>query len=361
MAPAAEFSTWSFSVGLILGGGCALVLAVIAIWQWRRAITLSMQIEQMETLAETRQAANEEWRPLQDKLTAFESLVRETYEREGRERFHLEKEISWLAEETQSLSRSLRGDSKVQGDWGEVLVEKILESSGLRSGFEFDLQSSHVDSEGRTQRPDVIVKLPGDRELIIDAKVSLTAWDRFCRSETDDERDDALADHVQSLRRHIQSLGAKRYHQAKASPEFVFLFTRIEPAWIEALRADPALLDDAAKAGVAVVSPTTLFASLKTVASLWGRDRQNRNALQIAEEAGKLYDKFVQFAGDLGEVENDLAKATESLASAKRKLTDGPGNLASRAEKIRELGAKTTKKLSDVLREDLGADRGDTI
>lgn len=333
-----------FGWGLAAGGLVAVVAAFIALVQWRRAVHLVAQ-----------KSTADDWRPLKDKLADFESLVRDTYEREGRERFHLGKEIEGLARETQVLSYSLRGDSKVQGDWGEVLIEKILESSGLRAGFEYETQASYTDDEGRTLRPDVVVRLPGDRALIIDAKVSLTAWDRYCRSEDDEERDAEMSDHVLSLRRHIQSLGAKRYHQLKdaSSPEFVFLFTRIEPAWIEALRADPTLLDDATKAGVAVVSPTTLFASLKTVAALWGRERQNKNALKIAEEAGKLYDKFVQFSGDLSDVERDLQKASERLAQAKRKLTEGPGNLAGRAEKIRELGAKSTKKLSDVLRDEL--------
>lgn len=333
-----------FLGGLLLGGVFAFPFAVLALIQWRKATRLS-----------TEKNVSEEWRPLKEKLSEFESLVRETYEREGRERFHLEKEIASLAGETQALAHSLRGDSKVQGDWGEVLLERILENSGLRPGFEFDLQSSYVNDEGRLMRPDCVVKLPGDRALIIDAKVSLTAWDRYCRADDEDVRAAEMEAHVQSLRRHIQSLGAKKYHQLAnlSAPEFVFLFTRIEPAWLEALKFDPSLLEDAAKAGVAVVSPTTLFASLKTVSSLWGRERQNKNALAIADEAGKLYDKFVQFSGDLADVERDLLKASDRLSQAKRKLTDGPGNLAGRAEKIRVLGAKSTKKLSDVLRGEL--------
>ncbi len=333
-----------FLAGLGIGGAAALFAGIVAFVQWRRATLLSLE-----------KNSNEEWRPLKEKLADFETLVRDTYEREGRERFHLEKEIALLATETQSLAHSLRGDSKTQGDWGEVLLEKILESSGLRPGLEFDLQTSFTNDEGKNIRPDCVIKLPGDRALIIDAKVSLTAWDRYCQADDEDVREVELQAHVQSLRRHIIGLGAKRYQQMGdlSVPDFVFLFTRIEPAWIEALKADPTLLDDASRAGVAVVSPTTLFASLKTVSSLWGRERQNKNALAIADEAGKLYDKFVQFTGDLGEVEKDLVRASERLSQAKRKLTDGPGNLASRAEKIRVLGAKSTKKLSDVLRVEL--------
>lgn len=330
--------------GLSIGSLVAAFFAIVALIQWRRRATF-----------EASSAAADEWRPLQSKLGEFEKLVRETYEREGRERFHLEKEIEALAHETHALSQSLRGDSKVQGDWGEVLLEKILEASGLRAGEEFDAQASFVDDEGRTLRPDIVIKLPGDRCLIVDAKVSLTAWDRFCRADDDETRETELRGHVQSLRRHIQTLGAKKYHGIKdsSSPEFVFLFTRIEPAWIEALRVDPSIVEFAASHGVAVVSPTTLFASLKTVSGLWSRERQNKNALKIADEAGKLYDKFVLFAGDLSEVSRDLDRASGRLNEAKRKLTDGPGNLAGRAEKIRELGAKSTKKLSDVLREEL--------
>lgn len=336
--------TEGFTSGLAVGGFAAVIFAVIALIQWRRA-----------TVVVAVSDAAEEWVPLHAKITEFEKLVRETYDREGRERFHLEKEIESLATETSLLSTSLRGDSKVQGDWGEVLIEKILESSGLRAGEEFDVQASFTDDEGRTLRPDVVVRLPGERSVIIDAKVSLTAWDRYCRATDNEVRETELAAHVQSLRRHIQTLGAKRYHAIKdsSSPEFVFLFTRIEPAWIEALRADSTLVEYAAANGVAVVSPSTLFASLKTISSLWSRERQNKNALKIADEAGKLYDKFVQFTGDLSAVSRDLEKATETLSIAKRKLTEGPGNLAGRAEKIRELGAKSTKKLSDVLREEL--------
>ena len=336
-------------IGLGLGGTVALFAIVFAIYQWRRAAGLSLHMA-------AQAAAESEWLPIKDKIAEFESLVRETYEREGRERFHLQKEIASLSGETQALAKSLRGDSKVQGDWGEMLVEKILEDSGLRRGFEYDTQTSFDTDEGQRLRPDVVVKLPGERALVIDAKVSLTAWDRYCRSEDPDEREDALADHVQSIRRHIQGLSSKKYHRLfndGSAPEFVFLFTRIEPAWIEALRVDPALLEDASKAGVAVVSPTTLYASLKTVAALWGRERQSKNALKIADEAGKLYDKFVQFAGDLSLAERDLEKAVQALHVAKRKLTEGPGNLAGRAENLRELGAKSTKRLSDVLREEL--------
>lgn len=336
--------THGLITGLGIAGFFAGVFAIAALMQWRRATVLLLA-----------QDSNEEWRPLKEKLAEFETLVRDTYEREGRERFHLEKEIASLANETSSLSQSLRGDSKVQGDWGEVLLEKILESSGLRAGLEFDLQTSFTNDEGRVLRPDVVVKLPGDRAVIIDAKVSLTAWDRYVHAEDADVREAELDAHVQSLRRHIQSLGAKRYQQMTdlSVPEFVFLFTRIEPAWIEALRADPTLLDDANRAGVSVVSPTTLFAALKTISSLWGRERQNKNAIAIADEAGKLYDKFVQFSADLADVAQSLEKASERLAQAKRKLTEGPGNLAGRAEKIRVLGAKSTKKLSDVLRNEL--------
>jgi DNA recombination protein RmuC len=336
--------TEGFIAGLTVGGLVAAVFAIVALVQWRRATVLAAA-----------SAAGEDWKPLRARLVDFENLVRDTYEREGRERFHLEKEIEALANETNLLSTSLRGDSKVQGDWGEVLLEKILESSGLRSGEEFEVQASFTDDEGRVQRPDVVVRLPGDRSVIIDAKVSMTAWDRYSRATSDEQREVELEAHVQSLRRHIQTLGAKRYHAIKdsSSPEFVFLFTRIEPAWIEALRWDKTLVEFAAANGVAVVSPSTLFAALKTVSGLWSRERQNKNALKIADEAGKLYDKFVQFSGDLSEVSRDLEKATERLSQAKRKLTEGPGNLAGRAEKIRELGAKSSKKLSDVLREEL--------
>lgn len=333
----------AFEHGLIYGFTAGLVLAVFfaaaAVLQWRRSLYFKLQLESIE-----------DSQPLSDKLTSFEKLIRDTYEREGRERFHLGKEIEGLTSETQTLSLALRGDMKAQGDWGEVLLERILESSGLRSGHEFEVQKSLTGANGETLRPDLIVRLPGGRSLVVDSKVSLTAWDRYCRAETDEARRAALKEHVYSLKRHIQALGSKRYDLASGieSPEIVFLFTRVEPAWIEALRYEPEILEEAAKAGVAVVSPTTLYATLKTVAGVWAKDRQGKNALLIAEEAGKLYDKFVQFSAELGDSALELEKATESLASARRRLTEGPGNLSSRAEKLRLLGARTSKRLPDL-------------
>lgn len=337
----------SFEHGLIYGFTAGLVLAVFfasaAVMQWRRSLHFKLQLEAIENS-----------QPLTEKLLSFEKLIRETYEREGRERFHLEKEIEGLASETQALAMALRGDTKAQGDWGEVLLERILESSGLRAGHEFEIQKTYSGPNGEVLRPDVVVRLPGGRSIIVDSKVSLTAWDRYCRAESDEHRHLALKDHVTSLKRHIQSLSNKRYDLASGidSPEIVFLFTRVEPAWIEALRYEPEILEEAAKAGIAVVSPTTLFASLKTVANLWTKDRQGKNALLIAEEAGKLYDKFVQFSVELGDSAMELEKASESLASARRRLTEGPGNLSSRAEKLRLLGARTSKRLPDSIESD---------
>lgn len=323
-----------FLYGVFLGAA----LAAIAVWIRRgRTATEAAPPVAIEAFRE--------------KLAEFENTVRTTYETEARERFHLSKEIESLQFETRLLSQSLRGDSKAQGDWGEVLLAKILESSGLREGEEFELQTSLVaaDDDGARAvlRPDAIIKLPGGRSLVIDAKVSLTAWDRYCREDDETERARHLTDVVLSLRRHIHSLAQKSY-QSKvegSSPDFVFLFTRIEAAWIEALRAAPELLDEAARKGVVLASPTTLFAALKTVASLWQRERQNLNSLAIAEEAGRLYDKFVLFQGDLLEIERALGGAMARAQEAKRKLSEGPGNLVGRAEKLRAYGASTTKQL----------------
>ncbi len=300
-------------------------------------------------LAEVELATVKAALPLGEKLKEFETLVRETYEREGRERFHLEKEVQSLALETQSLSQALRGDTKAQGDWGEILLTQLLESSGLREGHEFETQSVLTGQDGETLRPDAVVHLPGGKSLIVDAKVSLTAWDRYCRATEDEEKSQALKEHVASIRRHIQGLGSRHYDRARGveSPELVFLFTRIEPAWIEALRYEPSLLLEGEKHGVTVVSPTTLFATLKTVASLWSRDRQNKNALLIADEAGKLYDKFVSFDDELQAAASELEKASSKLAQARRRLSEGPGNLVGRAQKLKELGAKASRKLSE--------------
>lgn len=326
---------------------CMVVLAMGAyiFFFWRRSAAIEAEF------AATRAAL-----PLNEKLKEFELLVRETYEREGRERFHLEKEIQSLAQETQTLTQVLRGDSKAQGDWGEMLLTQILESSGLREGFEFQTQVSLAGESGELMRPDALVHLPGGRTLIVDAKVSLTAWDRYCRAIDDEDKSKALKEHVASLKRHILSLGSRRYDRAQGlnSPELVFLFTRVEPAWIEALRYEPNLLTEGEKHGVSVVSPTTLFATLKIIAGLWARDRQNKNALQIAEEAGKLYDKFVAFDDELKGAARDLENAIETLSQARRRLTEGPGNLVSRVEKIKELGAKTSRQLSSAVGEEHG-------
>lgn len=343
MSSALALDQHSLILGLTVGLVLAVFCAAAAVLQWRRSQQFKLQLEAAQSVE-----------PLKEKLENFEKLIRETYEREGRERFHLEKEIESLAIETQSLSTALRGDAKAQGDWGELLLERVLESSGLRAGHEFETQASLKASSGDLVRPDVIVKLPGDRVLVIDSKVSLTAWDRYCRAKSDDARHMALKDHVHSLKRHIHSLGAKRYDMAEGieSPAVVFMFTRIEPAWIEALRYEPEILEEAAKAGIAVVSPTTLFATMKTVASLWARERQGKNALLIAEEAGKLYDKFVQFSSELEDSAKDLERASETLAKARRRLTEGPGNLSSRAEKLRLLGAKAAKRLPNAPEQD---------
>jgi DNA recombination protein RmuC len=235
-------------------------------------------------------------------------------------------------------------------------LTQILESSGLREGFEFQTQMVLSGDQGEALRPDAVVHLPGGRSLVIDAKVSLTAWDRYCRASDDEEKGKALKEHVASLKRHIQGLGSRRYDRAHGveSADLVFLFTRVEPAWIEALRYEPSLLMEGEKHGIAIVSPTTLFATLKIVAGLWARERQNKNALQIAEEAGKLYDKFVSFEEDLFGASKDLEKAAEKLNFARRKLSEGPGNLVGRVEKMKELGAKASRQLSKRTEEEHG-------
>lgn len=299
--------------------------------------------------------------PIQQRLRDFEKKVDDVYQSEGRERHVLKSEVEKLialnekiTNETHLLTQALKGDSKFQGDWGEMILETILEGAGLREGVEFSTQESFQDSEGKRFRPDVVVRLPDNKQIIIDSKVSLKAYEAYCRAETDVLRETLLKAHVASIDRHIDELGAKDYAklQGLRAPEFVFLFTPIEAAYVLAMRADPEISTRAWQRGVAVVTSTTLFTSLKTVASLWRLEKQNRNAQEIAEEAAKLYDKFVGFYEDFERVGRVFDQGAQQFADAKRKLRDGPGNVFKKIENLRELGAAPSKRIrSDLLGE----------
>jgi DNA recombination protein RmuC len=294
-------------------------------------------------------------KPLQTKLTEFKEQVSTSYGNEARERFALKSEIERLAnlnlrmsDETRSLTQALKGDSKVQGNWGELVLESILESSGLRKGEEYLVQDSHTQSDGSRLQPDVVIKLPEGRSLVVDSKVSITAYARHAETTDPVVAEQELAAHIQSLRQHIQGLSGKNYSSlyGVGSVDFVLMFVPIEPAFLLALKSAPNLYQDALAKNIVLVCPSTLMATLRTVAHLWRQDHQNRNALEIAKQCGSLYDKFVGFVDDLEKLGQRLDQAQTSYHDAFNKLKTGKGNLIRSAERVRELGVKPSKNLS---------------
>jgi len=294
-------------------------------------------------------------KPLQTKLTEFKEQVSNSYGNEARERFALKSEIERLAnlnlrmsDETRSLTQALKGDSKVQGNWGELVLESILDSSGLRKGEEYLVQDSHTQTDGSRLQPDVVVKLPEGRSLVVDSKVSITAYARHAETTDPAVAEQELAAHIQSLRQHIQGLSGKNYSSLYGigSVDFVLMFVPIEPAFLLALKTAPNLYQEALAKNIVLVCPSTLMATLRTVAHLWRQDHQNRNALEIAKQCGTLYDKFVGFVEDLEKLGQRLDQAQTSYHDAFNKLKSGKGNLIRTAEKVRELGVKPSKNIA---------------
>ena len=297
-------------------------------------------------------------KPLQTKLTEFREQVSNSYEKESRERFALKHEIERLAnlnlkmsDEARSLTNALKGDSKIQGNWGELVLESILESSGLRKGEEYLVQDSHTQADGSRLQPDVIIKLPEGRHLVIDSKVSITAYARHTEAASTDEADKELLAHIQSIRQHIQGLSGKNYAGIAdiASVDFVLMFIPIEPAFLSALKSAPNLYQEALSKNIVLVCPSTLMATLRTVAHLWRQDQQNKNAMEIARQCANLYDKFVGFVEDLEQIGKRLDQAQSSYHDAFNKLKTGKGNLIKAAEKVKELGVKPNKMIASNL------------
>lgn len=299
--------------------------------------------------------------PLQEKISSFEKRVEETYSREARERFSLEKELRnlqalnlRLSDDAVNLTRALKGDNKTQGNWGEFILSSILEASGLSEGREYETQrtlsasQAHNADEGRVSRsqPDVLIYLPDNRQVIVDAKVSLTAYERYCSAETEDDRKAFLHQHVLSLKTHIKQLSEKRYQNLPQlnSLDFVLLFMPVEPAFSLALQQDASLFNSAFEHQIVLVGPSTLLATLRTIQNIWRYEHQSRNAQDIANKAGALYDKFVNFAEDMDELGKKIDTTRRSYDAAMNKLQTGRGNLVSRAENLRELGARASKQ-----------------
>ena len=293
-------------------------------------------------------------KPLQTKLTEFKEQVSTSYANESRERFALKSEIERLSalnvkmsDETRSLTQALKGDSKVQGNWGELVLESILESSGLRKGEEYLVQDSHTQVDGSRLQPDIVVRLPEGRHLVVDSKVSITAYARHAESADAETAQIELNAHIQSLRQHIQGLSSKNYSSlyGVGSIDFVLMFIPIEPAFLLALKSAPNLYQEALAKNIVLVCPSTLMATLRTVAHLWRQDHQNKNALEIARQCGALYDKFVGFIDDMEKLGQRIDQAQSSYHDAFNKLKTGKGNLIRTAEKVRELGVKPSKTL----------------
>jgi len=297
--------------------------------------------------------------PLKERIQSFEKRVEETYQQEARERFSLGKELERLqqlnlrlSDEATNLTRALKGQ-KTQGNWGELILERVLEHAGLEKGREYQTQVSLKGPDGERFQPDVLIMLPGDKQVVVDSKVSLTAYQQFVAADDQVIGQAALKQHVLSLRNHVKGLAGKDYKRLEGlhSLDFVLLFVPIEAAFSAALQAEPNLFQEAFDRNIVIVSPTTLLATLRVIDSLWKQERQSQNAREIAERAGWLYDKFVLFIQDLDEVGNRLQQFDKAYAAARNKLTEGRGNLVSRSEQLKLLGARASKSLSPDLLE----------
>ena len=282
----------------------------------------------------------------------------DTYKAEASERNSLKGEIKALvtlnkqiSEEANNLAKALKGDSKKQGNWGEIILEKVLERSGLQKGSEYEMQVSMTSEDGKRVQPDAIIYLPDKKHIVIDAKVSLVAYEAFVNAPTDEEREKNLQAHVISVKNHIKGLSEKNYQALGQlnTPDFVLLFMPIESSFSLAVQADNELFNYAWERKIVIVSPSTLLATLRTIASIWKQERQTRNAIEIAKQSGELYDKFVGFLTDLVEVGKKMDATKKSYEEAMNKFSTGKGNLIRRAETIKELGAKTTKDIPQPL------------
>jgi DNA recombination protein RmuC len=299
--------------------------------------------------------------PLKEKITTFEKKVEESYEKSLRDQTDLKAELKKLQElnhkisnDAQNLTQALKGDVKKQGNWGEVVLERVLERSGLTLGREYEREVVDENSDGKQIRPDVVIHLPDKKHLIVDSKVSLVAYERLVNEVSDEFRAQHLADHLKSLRSHIKMLSDRHYSSAKNlnSPDFVLLFLPIESSFSIAIQEDQELFNYAWDNKVVIVSPSTLLASLRTIASIWKQENQTKNALEIASLGASLYDKFVNFVQDLEKVGKGIATAQTNYADALSKLHTGKGNLVRTSEKLKDLGIKTQKALPDYLIED---------
>ena len=295
--------------------------------------------------------------PLQEKIISFEKRVEDTHKDTIDRQSALKQQILGLKElnqqmskETSNLTKALKGDSKMRGNWGELVLERVLEKSGLEKGSEYEVQQTIKTEDGRTLFPDVVIHLPGGKKMVIDSKVSLNAYERFINEEDEEMQQRYLKEHVASLKKHVTDLSEKSYHDYHIeSPDFVLLFVPIEPAFAMALNYDGNLYSEAFDKNIVIVTPTTLLATLRTIDTMWQNEKQQKNALDIATAAGALYDKFVGLSEDLIKVGTQMDTVQKTYKSSMNKLTEGSGNLVGRIERLKRLGAKTNKSLNEKL------------
>jgi DNA recombination protein RmuC len=316
---------------------------------------------------QSRESLELQLKPFKEQLKDFRLRVDHIYSDENRERGELKSQLKILQEmnlsigkEAQNLTRALKGDNKAQGNWGEVILEKVLEESGLRKGHEYETQVSFTDDSGRRRQPDVIVRLPDDKDIVIDAKVSLVAYERYCSSDDEGERQAFLREHAQSVKAHINGLSTKGYEHIEGlrTLDFVFIFIPVEAAFMAAFEHDPDLFRSAYEKNIIVVGPTTLLATLRTVQSIWRYERQNQNAEKIAKDAGALHDQFALVVQSLEDIGKHLDRGRDAFEKTMNRMTLGKGNLVGRVSRLEALGAKVKKPLPRALtdRADINVD-----
>lgn len=303
--------------------------------------------------------------PLREQLDGFRRQVQESFGQEARERHTLAHEIrnlqqlnAQMTQEAVNLTKALKGDNKTQGNWGEVVLTRVLESSGLREGYEYQTQVS-IETEARARmQPDVIVRLPQGKDVVIDAKMTLVAYERYFNAEDESVREAALQEHIASLRNHIRLLGRKDYQQLPGlrSLDYVLMFIPVEPAFLLAIDRQPELITEALKNNIMLVSPTTLLVALRTIANLWRYEHQSRNAQQIADRASRLYDKMRLFVDDMSAIGQSLDKAQDNYRQAMKKMATGRGNLLVQAESFRSLGVEVKREINPDLVEQATAE-----
>jgi DNA recombination protein RmuC len=295
--------------------------------------------------------------PLQEKIVLFEKKVEDSQKESVGMHSALKEQLANLqtqnlkiTQEAENLTKALKGDSKMQGNWGELVLERVLEKSGLEKDREYTVQQSFTREDGSRVLPDVIINLPDGKKMIVDSKVSLTDYERFVNAE-DELKDKFLKDHINSLRRHVDQLSAKKYEDLyeMESPDFVLMFVPIEPAFAIAINNDNTLYNKAFEQNIIIVTPSTLLATLRTIDTMWNNEKQQRNAIEIARQAGALYDKFEGFVGDLMKVGKKMDEAKTEYKGAMNKLVDGRGNIITSIEKLKKMGAKAKKSIPETL------------